>query len=266
MLNADMVVFGVDPTINEKDAKQVAFAVMATISHYTDDRGDIRTPRPLYEYPLLRRRYQKRGGDAKIVDDWLYHPKKPGVSLHPRTVPLTRLMLAQEMERLQKTFADLTPHGRESMFDKVYGIGVNNRFKQVVLDQAKAWNRLMAKIQAEGKPRSITQEELQAIGDIAEPANETVVDTDVVEAVQEPSATVGIDDTPDPIDALQNYLVGEGVDPSVALGVVKLHAEGEVSARKLDQIPELSKKALQINDTLRLYEKWKKTQVKEAAK
>lgn len=261
----EMIVHGVDPVIDETQAQQIAFAVRCTIHCITDDHGTIPAARPLYEVPLLKRMYSRKGGEVQVSEKWLYHPKKKSQSLFEREIPLTRMGIALEMERLQKSYSYMTQAGKQSDFDKVYGVGVNNRFKKTVIEMAKAWNRLKAKCLADD--RAPTRDELEAIARLGEPEVEGEADLEVVPLDDSPAAsdTPIMEDADDPIADLQNFFVEKGQDPEIALNVARLHSEGRVDVDSLKQVSILAQKTEAIKTVIRLYNEWGKAREAQKA-
>jgi hypothetical protein len=239
------------------------FAVMANINVTTEDRGTLTVPRPLYEWPLIRMTYQARGGSADVDPKWLYHPasKKPTTK---REIDLTRSTIRLEMSRLQKSYTRLTAGGNYSLFDKVFGTGINNRFVKVVAAQSLAWKALDKKMKAETPVRyAPTADELLAIADLANPVLEG--EPDIVRILPNEDTGAGpavIDMSEDPTVLLQNYLVDKNIDPTIAMDVARLHGEGRVARKEIEQIPSLHGKQTEISELFRLYEAWKKTLVK----
>jgi len=250
-----LVVFGVDKPLSEEDAQVIAGAVRVTVLCSTNERGDIPAMIPIYEYPLLKRLYSRRGGSATISADWLYHPKKPGLEMTPRWVPMRRVDISAEMNRLQQSYSWMTAAGKQSDFDKVYGTGINNRFKKVVIEIAKAYKILRSKLLAENRPPS--KDELDRIAAIAEPAIEGEADLDVVtlDDVQTYSDDLSsvVDDGNDAMTQIQNILTEKGVKPEVALAVAKLHSDNKVTPDNLKLIPALVQKAQEIMEVQRFY-------------
>lgn len=250
-----LVTFGVEKPISEVDAQFIAGAVMCSITCSTNERGDIATSKPLYEFPLLKRLYARRGGVATISDAWLYHPKKPGLEMTPRWIPLRRLDISTEMNRLQQAYSWVTAAGKQSDFDKVYGVGIANRFKKAVIDQAKAYKALRPTLIAEKRGPSL--DELVRIANLAEPAVEGEAD---LEAVMLEDVRVGsddlsavVDDGNDVMTQIQNIMIEKGSKPEVALAVAALHSEGKATIDAVRLIPALVQKTQEINDTMRYY-------------
>lgn len=263
-----MVVHGVEPEISESDAEQIAFAVMAEVVCKTDDRGDIAATIPLYQLPLMKRLYQRRGGECRLTADWLYHPKRKLESRKPRTIPLSRLTISFEMERLQKRHAYMTAAGKVSDFDKVFGAGINNRFKKVVIDMAKAYKRIAAECERDG--RRISLDDLEIIAAIGEPESEGERDLEKVSMEPEimPSDDDGlvVTDDDDPSYDLQNYMTDKGHDPEIALNVARLHAENRVTPDALRAFPLLGSKKEALGGIMRDYKLWQADWAKRSAK
>lgn len=264
---SEALVFGVDPVLAPTEQQIVAFAVMCNIVASTDGR-EVVTARPLYEFPLLRRMYQARGGDAKLDSTWLNHPKT-GVDVLARTVPLDRHTLRQEMARCQASFRLPRANGEpRKLFDEVYGVGATNRFVEAVKAQAKAYKALVAKykdLNAKREktlmPLTPTLEEWQTIAALAEPPATSVDSLEALEALEAvPDSKVEgftpVSDEKDPAAELLGHLMEAGLAPEVAEAVAGLHAAGKVSVDSLRGVPALIGKKDAIRDALTLYQKW----------
>ena len=261
---SEALIFGVDPVLAPTEAQTVGFAVMCNLELRTDER-EILIARPLYEWPLMKRMYQARGGSAKIDNSWLVNPRT-GNDAYPRTVPLSRHTLRQEMARLQSAFRLPSSKGEpRKLFDEVYGVGSLNRFAECVASQAKAYKKMVAEfktINAERKAKTLDPltpsiEDWMKIANIAEPLQQGVDELEIValdDTVVDGLSPV-VDDK-DPAAELQSELVELGVSPEVAMAVAELHAQGRVGAETLKQVPALVGKKEEIRGALVAYQKW----------
>jgi len=264
---AEAFVFGVDPVLAPSENQVVAFAVMCNVVCSTDGR-EVITSRPLYEFPLLKRMYQARGGDAKIEAAWLVNPRTGSDAL-ARTVPLTRHTLRMEMGRCQAAFRLPRPNGEpRKLFDEVYGIGATNRFVEAVKAQAKAYKALVAKYAAANAarpkhslPALPTADEWLAIAALAEPPATAVDALEALEALEAVPDTqvegfTPIDDSKDGATELMVFLTAANMAPDAAQAIATLHADNRVSIDTLRSHPAFNGKKDAIREGLALYQKW----------
>ena len=261
---SEALIFGVDPVLAPTEAQVVGYAIMCNIELRTDER-ELVVARPLYEWPLLKRMYQARGGSAKIDNSWLVNPKS-GNDAYARTVPLTRHTLRQEMARLQSAFRLPSSKGEpRKLFDEVYGVGSLNRFAEVVASQAKAYKKVVAELKvlnAERKnkclgPESLRLEDWTKIASIGDPVQQGVDHLEIV--TMEDTEVDGLSPVVDDIDpsiGLQLELTEMGVSPDVAMAIADLHVKGRVAVETLKQVPTLVGKKEEIRGAMVAYQKW----------
>lgn len=261
-----MVVFGGDAQIHLHDQKPVTFGVMCEMMFTTDDRGTISATRPLYEWPLLKATYARRGGSGVIADTWLYHPKT-GVPMQPREVPLSRHVLMAEQARCEKNYVYMLASGKQSIFEKTYGVGITNRFVKVVNDQARAWNGLKQKMLNENRFKP-TLVELEAIAAIADPMTPGEIDIEEIPIFGTPTdagfgGTV-VDLGDDLAGELQGFLVEKGHDPMTAASVAQLYNTKQLNAASLSQLSELHQKPQALREITSDFNAWEASKKKPA--
>jgi len=254
-----MVVFGGDEQVHLHDMKQVTFGVMCEMVFTTDDRGSISATRPLYEWPLLKAVYQRRGGSGEIKDTWLYHPLT-GAPQQPREVPLSRYVLMAEQARCEKNYVYMLASGKQSIFEKIYGVGVTNRFVKVVNDQARAWNSLKAQMLSEKrhKPTLVELERLAAIADPMTPGEIDIEEIPIFGSHEDQNLGL-VDLGDDLVGELQGFLVEKGHDPLVAASVAQLYGNKNLNAASLGQIPALHQKVSELRQITNDFNAWEKS-------
>lgn len=260
-MSDSLITFGVDENLTLVDKEIVTFAVMVNMECKIDDR-EVTVARPAYEYSLLKKRYEIRGGTVNVLPNWLYHPKT-GAECHPRKVPLSRKTLLEELKRCQSSFKMRGQGGELSHFDWAFGKGVECRFVKVVNTQAKAYKMLEAKCVAE--KRHPTHEELLDICQMSMPPVEGEIDIEKIE-FDPATLSVGmtVSDAEDPAIELASVLVEKGHTPEVANEVARLHTADKVTAGTLGMFVELAQKPEAIRKVLSDYKIWVATQTKPA--
>ena len=237
---------GGDPVLSLNDTQQVTFAVMVNIEMRSEDR-ELTVPRPLYEYPLLKRLYKSLGGSAKIDPMWLISKNGAEAKSAPRHVELSRDMLRTESARLMREFRrPLQQGGWHSFYKDIYGEG-NAGFYAAVGKLAKGYIAL--KQQAVAQKRLIQQEEWEALANSVEPKSADIDTIDMLEIDKIPTSDeegMVTGDVVDPIADIQDGLVNKGWDPEIALAVVTQHAAGRCDASSLGNIPQISHKVAEI--------------------
>lgn len=242
------------------DTQNVSFTTRVNVSMKSEDR-EVDAAVPVYEIPLLKRRYRQTGGSLTISNDWLYS-RETGVEAYPRVVPLSRYTLRKEFERLASTYVIASQNGgKMSFYEQVYGKGAQ-KFYDKVTECARYWVRLVAKMKSEGRHKP-TLEEIEALAAICEPEDGNVEEVKISEielpdnAVQ-PEAVVDIND---PTIALSSFLAEKDISPEIISAVCDLYAGNDkVTPSQITQIEAVRGKpklAAEIVDAIRAFEKRK---------
>jgi hypothetical protein len=259
--SADLfMIGGGQKEIEAGDLVNRTFSVKVNVECKTDDR-EVTACVPLYEVPLLQKRYSKVGGEARVTAEWL-----PAKAKHPRVIPLSLDNLRDEITRLRTEYRSAKADGKNSyLFDEIYGQEGNpiRGFYAVINKQVKAWRELEKRVI--GGERMMA-EDLQAIVNIATPKVDfeapDQIDNLVEAAVGDDSAPV-IDGPPeedqviDPLADLQDMLTEKGVDTDVVMEVCKLVGDNQkLTMGTLDTIPSLHGKKSEIREVLAHCKAW----------
>lgn len=247
---------GGESVVTETDSQNVTYAIMVNIEMKSEDR-ELCVPRPLYEYPLLKRLYKTRGGIAKIDPLWLV--RKNGEDAIEHHVPLSRATLRAESARLAREFRlPMQSGGWYSIFEEVYGKGTTSTFYKSVSDLARGYADARKKALAE--KRSMSIEEWEDLAKIVEPQlpDFDVVDSMKLDGVEMPQTSTSLaeeaPDIEDPLADLQDGLIAKGWSAEVALAVVTQHGAGKVSQQSINTISEMNAKPTTVQ---RLYDDYR---------
>lgn len=244
---------GGEAVITATDSQTVSYAIMVNVEMKSEDR-ELTVPRPLYEYPLLKRLYQSRGGMARIDPLWLI--RKNGSDAVDRHVPITRATLRAEAARLQREFRlPMQSGGWRSIFKEIYGEGTTSTFYKAVSDLVRGYKLMKAKAIAES--RQISVEEWEALARSVEPQTPDmdIVDSMKLDAIEAPAGLSlpgeePVGDVEDPLADLQDALISKGWSADIALAVVTQHASNRITAQSLNSIPEVGSKPAMIQKLL----------------
>lgn len=249
---------GGEAIVTLTDAQTATYAIMVNVEMKSEDR-ELTVPRPLYEYPLLKRLYQARGGSAKIDPMWLV--RKNGDDAIDHHIPLSRSTLRAEAARLAREFRmPMQSGGYKSFFKDVYGEGTTSTFYKAVSDLARGYAELKKKAIAE--KRQISVEEWEALARAVEPQmpDFDVVDNMNLEGIEMPKTQAEAaeplpegEEIADPLADIQNGLIDKGFSAEIALAIVTQHGNGRVTPQTLNTIPELSSKPAMIQQAYDAY-------------